>query len=849
MVAQKNSEYYKWLDDELLNYVEEFVNRNKILSSDFIFILNKIFNTKHFDNYAKKMLVEYMYNLFNSFYDNSFALPPAVHPVQLEDNALNRFVVNKYSNKYGPLTQIKWLPPYNCIVRMLLVIIKTVAVLLKSLKNGLKIFGKAQEFKVMREGIAGLQRGGYYLKDDYFVDGILIKKSDCLFYSRGLPIEKYRLKAFHELKASNYSHINNCSMPIAIDHLIFRIIPKYILFGSLQLFKEVSNPLFVFYYSLFSEFINQAIPYEQVFSNFKVLSEYGHAYFSSGHIAESIVCQNHGTKYYLAHWSDHSMKGVKHITAYLACDKYLLWGKAHIQGAEGDSSKLLLSGYLFKRFIEEVKQKKEIIKEELGIKGCGKIISFYPESFGGECPLSEEQHVKFWELALNVALKEKECSIIIKPKELIDELPNLSAGARTSLQQIDKRLAELDHVHVINPRKWSFIETIGISDIVITQSMTSSATIAIICGIEGLYFDQAKGAHPFSTTYKDKLVFDDPQKIMYMIHEIVAGNDSPLNSIPKEIIRNYDAYSDDRGIDVLRGLLSGQYRELAYEQKKVGVIVQARTSSTRLPGKVLKELPYGSGISVLEQVIRRLKRSKKTDEIIIATTTGEEDDGIVQIADKEKVKWFRGSKDDVLSRYYFAAKENKLDIIVRITSDCPCIDAEIMDKFIQAHLTNKVDYTQRSASKPFAHGLDVEVFSFWSLEKAHWEARLEPEREHVTPYIYNNPAIFKILKIEAPDNMSFPDLRLTLDTEEDYAQLCILFSHLYPMDPYFSASDIYELFNDQPWIKLINKKVVQKRVFNTLKEELQEAVKVLQLQDLDKASEYLKGQLYDAEKT
>ena len=276
---------------------------------------------------------------------------------------------------------------------------------------------------------------------------------------------------------------------------------------------------------------------------------------------------------------------------------------------------------------------------------------------------------------------------------------------------------------------------------------------------------------------------------------------------------------------------------------KIGAIIQARTSSTRLPGKVLKALPYNSGITCLEQVIRRLKKSKKLNEIIIATTEETEDNPIVNITKKEKVKYFRGSKENVLSRYYFATKENNIDIIVRITSDCPCIDADITDLTIDEHINKMVDYTTNSLVRTYPHGVDVEVFNFNALEKAHKNATKDYEKEHVTPYINRNPQIFKINIVKAPQELYAPDIRVTLDTEEDYALLCAVFDYLYPKNKYFNAYDIVNLFIQKPWLKLINKKVIQKKIFNTLKEELKEAVKILDLQDLNKARDFLKENL------
>jgi spore coat polysaccharide biosynthesis protein SpsF len=269
-------------------------------------------------------------------------------------------------------------------------------------------------------------------------------------------------------------------------------------------------------------------------------------------------------------------------------------------------------------------------------------------------------------------------------------------------------------------------------------------------------------------------------------------------------------------------------------------IIQARVSSTRLPGKVLKELPPGSGITVLGQVIRRLRKCRKLNDIIVATTTEKEDDELVHIAQREGAKYFRGSKEDVLSRYYLAAKENNSDIVVRITSDCPCIDPEVVDSVIEKHLATKADYTLNTLIRTFPHGLDTEVLSFDTLEKTYTEATEAFEREHASPYIYkSNPQMFKITSVEAPPTLRAPDIRITLDTEEDYALLCAVFDYLYPQNEFFGTEEIIKLFRDKPWLKTINKKIVQKKVIASLQQELEEAVRILDLQELKRAKELL----------
>ncbi len=277
---------------------------------------------------------------------------------------------------------------------------------------------------------------------------------------------------------------------------------------------------------------------------------------------------------------------------------------------------------------------------------------------------------------------------------------------------------------------------------------------------------------------------------------------------------------------------------------RIAAVIQARVSSRRLPGKALRELPYGSGITVLEQVIRRLKRCKKLNGVIVATTTEKEDDELVSIAQRGGAKHFRGSKEDVLSRYYSASKENGLEILVRITGDCPCIDPEVVDLVIEKHLAAKADFTSNTLNRTFPYGLYTAVLNFDTLEKVHLQAKQAFEREHVCPYIYkSNPQMFKISSVEAPERLHAPDIRITLDTEQDYALLCAVFGYLYPENEFFNTEDIIKLFHCKPWLKTINKNVAHKKIFDSLQPELEEAIRILDLQELNRAKELLMNHL------
>lgn len=244
---------------------------------------------------------------------------------------------------------------------------------------------------------------------------------------------------------------------------------------------------------------------------------------------------------------------------------------------------------------------------------------------------------------------------------------------------------------------------------------------------------------------------------------------------------------------------------------KVVCLVQARVGSTRLPGKVLKEI---CGKNILHHEIDRLKKCKEIDEIVIATTDKEDDDKIVNEAKKLSVKYFRGSENDVLSRFYYAAKENNADIVVRVTSDCPCIDFEILDKmllyFKEKYKEKQVDYLSNTIKRTYPRGYDIEIFTFSALEKSYINAKKEYEREHVTPYIYDKTNNF--LKLSFENTEDYSKYRVTLDTIEDYTVIKNIFENLYYKNPYFKLNDVVQYLNNNLHIVDINKHIEQKKL-------------------------------------
>ncbi|QYK69659.1 MULTISPECIES: cytidylyltransferase domain-containing protein [Paenibacillus] len=235
-------------------------------------------------------------------------------------------------------------------------------------------------------------------------------------------------------------------------------------------------------------------------------------------------------------------------------------------------------------------------------------------------------------------------------------------------------------------------------------------------------------------------------------------------------------------------------------------IIQARMGSTRLPGKVSLDL---LGVTVLERVVERIKKVKQINKIVVATTDLTADETIVNLAHKAEVEVYRGSESDVLKRYYEAAVTYNADVIIRITSDCPVIDPVIIDELIKNYIMGSYDYVSNTIERSYPRGLDAEVFSFASLEKAHLEAKSTEQREHVTPYIYQNPDRFSMLSVTCAKDYS--NYRWTLDTTEDWELIQQIYTYFKDWDS-FNWQDIVELMETRPEIALINSHVEQKKL-------------------------------------
>lgn len=243
------------------------------------------------------------------------------------------------------------------------------------------------------------------------------------------------------------------------------------------------------------------------------------------------------------------------------------------------------------------------------------------------------------------------------------------------------------------------------------------------------------------------------------------------------------------------------------------IIVQARMTSTRLPGKVLK--PIG-GRPMLSYQLERLRRVRFANRIIVATTTNSTDDPIVALCEDDAVDCIRGPELDVLARYFEATSRFGATTVVRLTSDCPLIDPDLVDNAIHAFSSGGFDYLSNMLEPTWPYGMAVEVFSAATLAEAYSEAREDAEREHVTPFIYWRPSRYRLKSLTMSPNLSHH--RWTVDTPEDFELVRRILEALYPRQPRFEMSDVLALLAAHPDWEEINRHVMQKTVAPVEKE-------------------------------
>lgn len=240
---------------------------------------------------------------------------------------------------------------------------------------------------------------------------------------------------------------------------------------------------------------------------------------------------------------------------------------------------------------------------------------------------------------------------------------------------------------------------------------------------------------------------------------------------------------------------------------KTVAIIQARMGSTRLPGKVMADV---AGRPLLYHVVKRAQQARTLDLVIVATSDQPADDVVARFCAEANIPCFRGSEDDVLDRYYQAAKNHEAAVVVRLTADCPLLDPSVIDKVVQAFRAGYYDYVSNVVPPTYPDGLDTEVFRVDALERAWREALVKSDREHVTPYIAEQPDLFRLGNVSYPQDLS--GLRWTVDRPEDLEFVRRVHDYLGPA-PSFGMMAILALLREHPELMEINSGIQRNKAY------------------------------------
>lgn len=563
----KRRELTEWLLIDLDILVDEFFKSELSSKDRFINTMNRIFKTWKFCNLLKKYYNEYLFNLILKI-DYCFYEKNSKEKLKLEDNPLNRFAIAKYKFKFNITPKIEWVKQPKFLFRLTIVFFQASNIIYQGIRTGFIIFKKRKKYKVMRElkwGFKGIN--GNYFHDDFMVDNNKIRPKDLLIFIRHIPEDTFGIKTYETLKRSPYDFFDLRLLPISIYCFMIHILPKYLVFGCLTLLSCINSQNFSLFSTIFYQFIVIGMPQEKIFSNYEISSQFGHNTFSYAHIVEAIVCNNYGARYYLCQLSDSSMREMKDVASFLGCDYIFAWGNAHKSLLDTNFNTFLPTGYVFKSFIKQVCSNKADVMDKMKLNRKRKNIVFFEENFGGPIKITAECYIQYWETILAVWKKLKDnINIIIKTKDihkyLVDSLGLNESLKKRSIEIIDF-LSKTGNFYVLGYPEWSFIELIGIADVVVTHGMTSSSTIAIISGIEGIYFDRIGWHHPFARLFKDKIVFSDSDRLVEMTEKIITGKDSVFKIIPENLLQEFNNDRDGSSIDLVREFFSGNYNILA----------------------------------------------------------------------------------------------------------------------------------------------------------------------------------------------------------------------------------------------------------------------------------------------
>ncbi len=545
--------YYR-INEEAMECTDFVYNRLKLEDCQFTKVYNGKFKTDKFKPFVLKWISIYVFGLLNCLYRVNLDRPSEkiLYP---RNNSLNRHIYEWWNQKTGNRIQVKWLSASEATAGLEAITSILALFIYNILSRGLCLPVRPKKFKIMKEAVWGLRSRVF--RDDFFVDNEKLLKKDVLLYTVGSSHQP-RMSAYKDAQGSEYECINKSKLKIPVNLLFQRLFKYHFRLPLVFVLRNFRNKQNYILKDWLKWFHNPAIRNEILLSRYQVGLDLSVNETSLVHIPETIISNNYGAKSVIYHWSD--MTSVNAFAEHFkSFNIYLTWGKAHTRGKRYFVDNVITTGcWLNHNFGEFIRDKKNIY-EKLGLPTNGyKVLAFYDESFNPDIHFTEEVLLDFWQMMFDLIEENRNVIGILKPKVGDgDKRLMLSAKGREIYNNIKQRCSESGRLYFIdNPREVGVTEVIAISDINITMGMGSPSIIALLCGKIGLYYDTTgDDYHSFAQKYRNKVVFDDKRDLFSAVNKIIGGGCNPQNEIDEELLRDYDHFRDDRGLERFRDAL------------------------------------------------------------------------------------------------------------------------------------------------------------------------------------------------------------------------------------------------------------------------------------------------------
>lgn len=545
--------YYR-IHKEAKECTDFIYDKLRLENCQFIRVYNERFKTNKFKPFVLKWVSLYVFGLLSCLYRVHLD-KPSQKVLYLSNNLLNRHIYEWWGQKTGDKMQVKWLGESE--VKAGLEGITSILALFisKLLSRRLCLPVRPKKFKIMKEATWGLRNPVF--RDDFFVDDEKLLKKDLLLYTRGSSHEA-RALAYKDAQDSGYECININRLKIPINLLLPRLFKYHFLlplFFILRNFRNKQNYMLREWLTLFH---GVAINYEILLSHYQIGLELSVKETGLTHIPETIILNNYGVKSVIYHWSDLTTYDSAYHD-FKSFNIYLIWGKAHSRGKRYFVDSVIETGCWLKHNFAEFTRNKKNIYQKLGlpINGC-KVLAFYDETFNPNGHFTEEVLLDFWQMMLELISGNMNVIGIVKPK-IGDEgrYRILSDKGKEIFNNIKEKCLESGRLYFIdNPGEVAVTEVIAISDINITMGMSSPSTIALLCGKIGLFYDTTgNDYHPFTKKYRNKVVFDNERDLFSVVNKIIDEGYSPLSEIEEDLLRDYDYFRDNKGLERFREAL------------------------------------------------------------------------------------------------------------------------------------------------------------------------------------------------------------------------------------------------------------------------------------------------------